>query len=157
MVVNVVHPPRIYIPRCYHGVIGILKKLKYQSQNPQNRRSSEKVNHMYETYKNTVMPQGIHIYAKAYDMEKAKMCTYTQSDHALPHWKGVLLCCAKLPCVNLPDQETCYQYSDTSPSILFHIYYLILCYTKYGSIPLNDKKSCCMCKKDSASEESTHI
>ena len=52
------------------------------------------------------MPHGNHIYAKAYDMENAKMCTYPQSGHALPQWKCVLLCCANFPCINLPDQET---------------------------------------------------
>ena len=41
-----------------------LKKLKYQIQNTQKRRSGEKANHIYETYKNTVMPHGRHIYAK---------------------------------------------------------------------------------------------
>ena len=44
----------------------------------------------YETYKNTVMPHGNHIYAKAYDMAKSTMCEYSQSDHALPHWKCAL-------------------------------------------------------------------
>ena len=57
------------------------------------------------------MPHGRHIYAKSYDMEKAKMCTYPQSDHALPHWKFVLRLSAKFPCINLPDQETDNQYS----------------------------------------------
>ena len=41
-----------------------LEKLKYQIQNPQNRRSGEKEHHIYETYKNTVMPHVRHIYAK---------------------------------------------------------------------------------------------
>ena len=41
-----------------------LKKLKDKSQNSQSRRSDEKVHHIYETYKNTVMPHGRHIYAK---------------------------------------------------------------------------------------------
>ena len=63
----------------------LFKKIKYYSQNAQNRRSGEKANLIYETYKNTVMPNGRHIYAKAYDMEKATMCVYPQSDHALPH------------------------------------------------------------------------
>ena len=42
---------------------------------------------IYETYKNTVIPHGRHIYAKAYDMSKATISAYSQSDHALPHWK----------------------------------------------------------------------
>ena len=39
---------------------------------------------IYETHKNTVMPHGRHIYAKSYDMEKATICVYPQSNHALP-------------------------------------------------------------------------
>ena len=50
------------------------KKLKDITQNAQNRRSGEKENQIYETYRNTVMPHGHHIYAKAYDMEKSTMC-----------------------------------------------------------------------------------
>ena len=83
-----------------------LKKLKDQSQNAQSRRSGEKAHHIYTTNKNTVMPHGSHIYAKASDMENATMCTYPQSDHAFPHWKCVLQCCADCPCINIPDQET---------------------------------------------------
>ena len=37
---------------------------------------------IHEKYKNTVMPHGHHIYAKASGMEKAKMCAYPQSNHA---------------------------------------------------------------------------
>ena len=33
-----------------------------------------KANSIYETYKNTIMPHGHHIYAKAYDVAKATMC-----------------------------------------------------------------------------------
>ena len=33
------------------------------------------------------------------------MCTYTQSEHALPHWKYVLRCCTECPCIYLPDHE----------------------------------------------------
>ena len=51
------------------------------------------------------MPHGSHIYAKSSDTEKAKMCTYPQSDHALPHWKGVLRCCAEYPHIDLTDLE----------------------------------------------------
>ena len=34
------------------------------------------------------------------------MCAYPQSDHALPHCKCALQCCADCPCINFPDQET---------------------------------------------------
>ena len=97
---------------------------------------------IYETYKNKVMPHGIHIYAKAYDMENVTMCAYSQSDHALPHWKCVLKCCAKFPSINLHDQETDDLYPNTSPSIYFHIYHLIELCTKHGRLPFTDKKSC---------------
>ena len=36
------------------------------------------------------MPHGHYVYAKTSDMAKAEMCTYHQSDHALPHCKCVL-------------------------------------------------------------------
>ena len=45
-----------------------LKKLKDKIQNAQIRRSGEKAHHIYRTYKNTVIPHGRHIYAKASDM-----------------------------------------------------------------------------------------
>ena len=73
MVVNVEFPPKLYIHNCYPGVIGILKT-KYQIKNAQNRRFSEKANCVYETYKNTGMTHGRHIYAIAYDTAKATMC-----------------------------------------------------------------------------------
>ena len=53
-----------------------------------------------------VMPHGRHIYAKASDMAKSTMCKYPHSDHALPHWKFVLRCCADCTYINLLDQET---------------------------------------------------
>ena len=81
-----------------------LKKIRDKIQNAQSRRSDEKAHHIYETYKNTVMTHGRHIYAKASDMAKAKMWTYPQSDHVLPHWKCVLRCCADCPYINIPDQ-----------------------------------------------------
>ena len=85
------------------------------------------------------------------------MCAYTQLDNALSHWKCVLRCCAKCPSVNLPDQETDYQYSDTTPSIKFHIYHLISHCKAHGRIMLNEKKMCCKCEQDYASEKSTKI
>ena len=59
---------------------------------------------IYETYKNTVTPHGRHVYAKAYYMAKATMCSYSNSDNALSHCKCVLRCCAKCPSINLPDK-----------------------------------------------------
>ena len=121
-----------------------LEKLKDQSKNSQNRRSRGKANRIYETYKNTVMPHGCHIYAKASDMAKSKMCAYPQSDHALPHCKCVLRCYVKCPSINIPDQETDDHYSNTSPSIRFHIYHLIPRCTTHGRLPLTFKKTFCI-------------
>ena len=98
------------------------------------------------------MPDGHHIYAKAYDMEKATMCAYPQSDHALTHWIYELRCCAKFTCVIHLDQERYHQYSSTSLSITFHIYYLISRFTTHERIPLNNKKIFRVCKQDSTSE-----
>ena len=103
---------------------------------------------MYETYKNTVMPHGRHIYDKAYDMEKSTIFLYTQLDHVLPHCKFVLRCCAKFPGINIPDQETDDQYSNTSPSISFHVYHIIARCTTRGRLPLNDKEMCRKFKED---------
>ena len=112
---------------------------------------------VYETYKNTVIPHGRSIYAKAYDMVTAKMCVYPRSDHVLPHWKCVLQCCAKCLGVNLPDQEKDEQYPYTSPPICFHIYHLIACCTKHGRITLTDKKTFRKCQQDSVSVQSIKI
>ena len=117
-----------------------LIKLSNQIQNYQNKRSGEKAHHIYETYKNTVMPHRRHIYSKAYDMEQATMCAFPQSDHALPHWKFVLRCCAYCPCINLPDQENDNQNLYTIPSVRFHIYHIIGSCTTHGRISLKDKK-----------------
>ena len=94
------------------------------------------------------MPHGRRIYAKAYDMAKETMCAYSQSDHALPHWKYVLQCCAKLPSINLPDQEKYDQYSNTIPSIRFHIYHIIARCTTHVRLSLNDRIFFRNCKQD---------
>ena len=85
------------------------------------------------------------------------MFAYSQSYHALSHWKCVLRCCAKFPSINLYDQETDYQYPDTSPSIHFRIYHLISSCNKHGRIPLTDNKSCLKCQHDTDSVQSTKI
>ena len=78
------------------------------------------------------MPHGRHIDAIVYDMAEATMCEYLQSDHALPHCKFVLRCCAKCPIINNPDQETDYKHPNPSPSTRFYIYYLIARCKKHG-------------------------
>ena len=68
-----------------------------------NRRSSEKANRLFEIYKNSVIPHGIHIYATAADMAMDKMCAYPPPQHAFPHWKCVLSCCSNFPRIDLSD------------------------------------------------------
>ena len=97
------------------------------------------------------MPHVRHIYAKAYYMAKATMCAYSQSDHALPHWKFVLRCCAQFPSINIPDQETDDKHPNPSPSIIFQIYHMIAHCTTHGRLPLNYNKNCCKCQQDTAS------
>ena len=133
------------------------KKLKDLIQNDQNRRSGGKANRIYETYKNTVMPHGHHIYAKEYDMSNPKICAYSQSNHALPNCKCVLRCCAKCPSINITDQETDDQYPDTSPSIRFHIYHLIAHCKKHGRLPLTGKNICLKFQQYTASGQSTKM
>ena len=90
-------------------------------------------------------------------MANATMCLYPRSDHALPHWKCVLRRCAKCPSTNISDQETNYQYSNTSPSISFHIYHLIARCKTNGRILLNGRNCFRKCKHDSVSKQSTKI
>ena len=65
------------------------------------------------------MPHGSHIYAKASAMAKATICTYPQSDHALTHWRCLLMCCDNLPFINLPDQETDKKHEENHPQLGF--------------------------------------
>ena len=61
------------------------------------------------------MSHGRHIYTKASDIVKAKMCSYPQSYHPLPHCKCVMQCCSKFLSINIPEQESDNQYTDTIP------------------------------------------
>ena len=103
------------------------------------------------------MPHGRHIYAKSYGMANATMCTYPQSDHALPNFNCALWCCTDCPCINISDQETDKKHEETTPSIRFHIYHIIESCTAHGRIPLKDKKICNMCEQESSSDKSTKI
>ena len=82
---NVSYLPKVYIHHYFHGVIVSLKNSRFKSKILKTEGLGENQIHIYETYKNTVMPHGIHMYAKAYDMEKSTICVNPQSDHALPH------------------------------------------------------------------------
>ena len=107
--------------------------------------------------KNIVMPHGRHIYAKSSNMEKETMCAYPQWEHALPHRKCVLICCAKCPIINIPVQESNDKYPDTSSSIIFHVYNLIVRYTKHVRLWLTNNKMCPKCQQYTALLQSTKI
>ena len=79
------------------------------------------------------MPHRRHIYANASDMENATMCTYPQSDHALPHCKCVLWCCDDYTYINITDQKTTKNHDETTPSIRFHIYHIVGRCTAHGT------------------------
>ena len=108
----------------YAFIITLMAWLLYkktQGSQPQFSKQKvwgEKKIRIYETYKNTVMPHGIHIYAKAYDREKATMCAYSQSDHALLHWMCILICCTQYPNISIPDQETDDKHTNLSLIVL---------------------------------------
>ena len=78
--------------------------MKDQSNNAQNRMSGEINNRIYETYNNSSIPYGHHIYQTSSIMAMAKMCAYTPSQHALPHCKCVFCCCTIFPHIDLPSQ-----------------------------------------------------
>ena len=78
------------------------------------------------------------------------MCAKSHSDHALPHWKCVLRCCAQCTSIDIPYQETDDENPNLSPSISFYIYHLIARCTKHGRLTLTNKKICRECQHDTA-------
>ena len=67
---KIINSPLISLRDCY------FRKLNNFSQNAQNRNSGENSNHLFETYKISVIPHGRHIYAKSADIAMAIMCAY---------------------------------------------------------------------------------
>ena len=151
MVVNVEYMTKVYIHHYYHAVIIVKKNLRISAKIIKREGLGKKKIHIYETYKNTVIPHRRHIYDKAYDTANATICEYSQLYHALSRWKCLLRCCAKGPRINLTYQETYDQYPNISPSIRFHIYHLIARCTKNGRLLLTDNKICRKCQQDSDS------
>ena len=109
-----------------------LKHLRYRSCNVQNRRSGEISSCIFETYKNSVVPHGCHIYNTTADMSMAKMCTCTSKYHGLTHWKCVLCCCDRLSSILLPSQESIKDTTNTCPEIILNVYCNVSCFTDHG-------------------------
>ena len=99
-------------------------------------------NHLFETHTKYVTTYGRHIYANASNMAMTTRCAYPLSQHALPQWKCVLLCCANFPSIDLQGKHSDRNHSNTYPSISFHIYNLISNCTVHGRRPLYEKKIC---------------
>ena len=78
------------------------------------------------------------------------------ADHTLPHCKCVLRCYADCLCINIPDQEKTKKHEETTPSIMFHIYHIIVRCTAHGEIPLKDKKICCMFGQEYVPDQLEH-
>ena len=123
-------------------------KLNDLSQNVQNRRSGEKDNFLYDTYQNSVMPHGCHIYATPADTPMAKMYAYPPYQHEFIHWKCVLRFCSDFPRIYLSEQESDMHHSNASPSIIFLIYHLIEQCKVYGIRPIDENNIFCLCFKD---------
>ena len=80
-------------------------------------------NCLFETYKNSTMPHGSHMYKTASEISMDTMCAYLSTQHGLQHWKFVLLYCADISSIDLSIQESDRHHSNTYPSIHFHIYH----------------------------------
>ena len=98
-----------------------------------------------ETYKNSVILNGWHIYQTASDMAMEKMWAYPPSQHALPHWSCMLRCCVNFPPINIPRKKLYKHHSNTCPKTSFHVYHLISCCTAHGRCIYDERKMCCLC------------
>ena len=58
----------------------------------------------------------------AFDITMATMFAYPSSKYALPHWKGVLRCCAQCPLIDILSIESDQKNSNVIPPIHFHVY-----------------------------------
>ena len=97
-----------------------LKKLKDRIQNAQSRRSGEKSHHIYETYKNTVMPHGRHIYAKASDMANDTENKGVSLAHELKIiWKGSTV--KMVPLIKENQEKDSWKENGQKGSIIFSI------------------------------------
>ena len=61
---------------------------------------------IFETYKNSVQPNGYHIYNIAADMTIVTIFSCTSKHHGLLHWKCVLSFCEKFPIIVLHSQDS---------------------------------------------------
>ena len=65
-------------------MLSLSEKIKDKSHNTRNRRSGEMVSIIFETYKNSVIPHGFHVYKIASNMTMDTMRDYTYTNINLP-------------------------------------------------------------------------
>ena len=100
----------------------IIRKIKHQIQNAQNRRSCEIASRIFEIYDDAMRPHCCNIHNTASDMAMVKMFHFTYEHNALPHWKCVFHCCDKCPSIVITSQESNGSTTNTCPKICFHVY-----------------------------------
>ena len=73
--------------------VSCLKHIKDISHNAQNRISSEISSRIFETYNNTVLPHGFHVYNTSADMSMATKFTCTSKNM---RYRTLNMCCVVL-------------------------------------------------------------
>ena len=66
-----------------------------------------------------ILSMSMHFHTGNVYCDAMTMCTYPQSEHALPHWKCVWRCCDDCPYINIPDQETTKKNKEKQPQLGF--------------------------------------
>ena len=59
-------------------------------------------NCLFDTYKNSIMPHGTHMFQTASYMVMEKMCAYPSSNYSLPYLTFVLHFFVECPRIDLP-------------------------------------------------------
>ena len=129
-----------------------MKHLKDKTRNVQNRRSRKISMIIFETYKNSVQPNGYHIYNIATDMTTVTIFPCTSKHHGLLHWKCVLSFCEKFPIIVLHSQDSNKETTNTCPTIIFHVYHNFSCCNFHIQHPYHKQTTCPICSTVSISD-----
>ena len=118
----------------------LFEKIKDQSCNSKNRKSGEMANHVVETYK--ILPcHMVNIYSTQHLtwLWQQFVHIYHQNMH-LRHWRCVLCCCSKYPCIDIPSPELYQRNFNEITTINFYMYQLIAHFTVHVRHPFNENK-----------------
>ena len=153
MVVNVTFLIKVYIHRCYPGMIDILKT---QRSNP--KLSEQKVWWKIKLYIWNIYKYSDSMWASYLDQSVwYRKCRNVCISSVWSCTSTLEMCIAMMWFINIPDQEKDNHYSQTTLSIRFHIFHIIARFTDHGIIPLKDKKICHICKQEYSSETSKKL